>query len=71
MNNFNKDFSKRIYDIKEKIKKQRLSSTFQRNLTEYGKNEYQKLGKIQNVDDIIEKMDKYLAKHIIDKYFED
>ena len=71
LNNFNKDFSKRIYDIKEKIKKQRLSSTFQRNLTEYGKNEYQKLGKIQNVDDKIEKMDKYLAKHIIDKYFED
>ncbi len=71
INNFNKDFSERIYDIKEKTKKQGLSVIFQQHLTDFGENGFKTLQKIKDSEYIIEKMDKYLAKHIIDKYFED
>lgn len=72
MNNFNRDLADRIYDIKNKVNKQGLSNTFQHCfLTDYGNEGYKKLEKIQDIEKTIEKMDKYLAKHIIDKYFEE
>ena len=71
LDNFNKDFSERIYDIKAKVRKQNLSNNIQKHLSDYGRNGYNELKKIQNTEKVIEKMDKYLAKHIIDKYFED
>ena len=74
INNFNKDFSERIYDIKNKIRKQGLYNKFHHYLsdyTEFGRNGFQKLEKIHSTEKTFEKMDKYLAKHIIDKYFEE
>lgn len=71
LDNFNKDFSQRIYDIKAKIKRHDLSTAFNRHLTDYGNKGYKKLEKIQDIEKTIEEMDKYLAKHIIYKYFEE
>ena len=71
INNFNKDFSERIYDIKLKVKKQGLSNTFQEHLGDYGEDGYRKYEIINNTEKVIEKMDKYFAKHAIDKYFDE
>ena len=69
LDNFNKDFSERIYDIKRKIRKHNLCHKIQMHLSDSGRNGFNKLKKIHNTEKVIEKMDKYLAKHLIDRYF--
>jgi hypothetical protein len=71
MDNFNKEMSERIYDIKHKIKREGLSNAYIERLGDYGENAYRKYQKILHAENVIEKMDKYYAKHVIDKYFDE
>ena len=71
MNNFNKDFSQRVFHIKNLINKHALKNSFQDRILYYGNDVYEKLEKINNTEDIIRKMDKYFAKHMVDKYFDE
>ena len=71
LNNFNKDCSQRIYDVKNKISKHGLINMVQDHISSYGNNGYNKLRKIREVEKILNKMDKYFSKHIINKYFDE
>lgn len=71
LDNFNKEMSERIYDIKHKIKKEGLSNAFIEHLGDYGENAYRKFQRILKLEKVIENMDKYYAKHVIDKYFDE
>jgi len=71
LNNFNKDCSQRIYDVKNKINKHGLINIVQDHISSYGNNGYHKLKKIKHVEKILNKMDKYFANHIINKYFDE
>ena len=71
LNNFNKDCSKRIYDVKNKINRHGLINIVQEHISSYDNNGYNKLKKVKHVEKILNKMDKYFANHIINKYFDD